>query len=241
MDGQHDAVAVVATLRDPVRARLYAFIRRQPQPVTRDAGAAAAGISRKLAAFHLDKLVAVGLLTADYPAPTGRRGPGRVPKAYTPTPAEWQVSVPPRRYPLLAEVLTAALTEIGQPARAAVGRVAADTGRQLGQRVRADRRLGRLGPERALAVTAEVLDNGGYEPHPGAGRITLRNCPFAQLATSAPDLVCTLNHDLITGLLDGLGASPPLYAALVPAQRGCCVQVRTGGPAAPPNERTDAA
>ncbi len=232
---------MLAALQDPVRGRLYEFVRRQPHPVTREQAAAAVGISRKLAAFHLDKLVTAGLLTADNAAPPRRRGPGRTPKTYTPTGGEWQLSVPPRQYPLLAEVLTAAVTEVGEPGRAAAGRAAADTGRRLGQRVRTDRRLGRLGPERALTVTTDVLEDAGYEPNRGSSTITLGNCPFAQLAARSPELVCRLNRDLIGGLLDGLGASPPLHAALLPAPPGCCVQVRATAPAAPPREHTDAA
>lgn len=238
---RQDEAAVLAALREPVRARLYSFVRRQSGPVTRDAAATAAGISAKLAAFHLDKLAAAGLLTAGYARPPGRRGPGRAPKVYSPGSAEWQISVPPRRYPLLAEVLVATLTEVGPPAQAAAGRVAADTGRRLGAQIRSERRLGRLGPERALTVTAEALDDGGYEPRRGTAGLTLGNCPFAQLAARAPELVCTLNHQLITGLLDGLGATPPLQTTLIPTEDGCCVQVHSGDPRARATERTDAA
>lgn len=239
-DGQDDPAAALTALQDPVRGRLYAFVRRQSHPVTREQAAVAVGISHKLAAFHLDKLVTVGLLTADTAAPPRRRGPGRAPKAYTFAPGEWQLSVPPRRYPMLAEILTAAVTEAGEPARAAAERVAADTGRRLGQRLRADRRLGRLGPERALTVTTEVLEDAGYEPDREASAVTLRNCPFAQLAARSPELVCRLNRDLIGGLLDGLGASPPLHATLLPAPTRCCVQVSATAPATPEGTRTDA-
>ncbi len=239
--GESDGSAIaLAVLQDPMRGRLYAFVRRQRQPVTREQAAAALGISRKLAAFHLDKLVTAGLLSAGN-AEAGRRGPGRTPKAYAPTRGEWDLSVPPRSYPLLAEVLTAALAEMGSAGQAAAGRAAADTGRRLGQQVRADRRLGRLGPERALSMTAEVLEDAGYEPDRQACAITLGNCPFAKLAARDPALVCRLNRDLIGGLLDGLGASPPLRAALLPAPSRCCVEVCTSGPASPPRQGTNAA
>lgn len=92
-DGKDAALAVIAILHDPVRAKLFRFIRRRSRPVTREEAATAAGISRKLAAFHLDKLVDAGLLTAAYPV-SARRTPGRPPKAYTAAPGEWQVSVP---------------------------------------------------------------------------------------------------------------------------------------------------
>jgi predicted ArsR family transcriptional regulator len=90
-------------------------------------------------------------------------------------------------------------------------------------------------------VTTEVLEDAGYEPDRGTWCVTLRNCPFAQLAALSPELVCRLNRDLIGGLLEGLGASPPLQATLLPAPPGCCVQVRATGPADPARGRTDAA
>lgn len=233
-------MAVIAALQDPVRARLYSFIAHQVRPVTREAAATAAGISAKLAAFHLDKLVTAGLLTAGDARPRPRR-PGRAPKVYALSAGEWEVSVPPRRYPLLADILVAALADLGEPARAAAGLAAADTGRRLGQRTRAERRLGRLGPERALTVTAEVLEDGGYEPRRQAAGLALRNCPFAQLAASAPELVCSLNDQLITGLLDGLGAQPALRTTVVRPENGCCVQIHTAASRPSGTENTDVA
>ena len=237
---QHAAVAVIAALHHPTRSKLYGFIRRERRPVTREEAAAAIGISHKLAAFHLDQLLDVGLLHAADLITPGRRGPGRAPKAYTLAPGEWQVSMPERRYKLLAEVLIRALltskpTDSGWQAAL---QAATETGRQLGEHVRTDQRLGRLGPERALTTAAETLEGYGYEPHRDAGSIVLRNCPFAQLATSAPDLICTLNHHLIAGLLSGLGVAQRLHAILVRARLGCCVQVHTGHHDTPPSERS---
>lgn len=68
-----DAMAALAVLGDESRRRLLEFVRRARRPVTREEASAAVGISRKLAAFHLDKLVASGLLEAGT-AGTGRAG-----------------------------------------------------------------------------------------------------------------------------------------------------------------------
>lgn len=146
------------------------------------------------------------------------------------------VSLPERRYALLAEMLIRAVltSEPSEPARHATMRIATETGHQLGEHVRVERRLGRLGPERALTAAAEVLEDYGYEPDCATGSIMLRNCPFARLASSAPELVCTLNQHLIAGLLTGLGAAQRLRAALIPTGVGCCVQVHTDHLATPP-------
>lgn len=239
-DPDQPAVAVIAALHDPMRAKLYDFIRSQHRPVTREEVANAIGISGKLAAFHLAKLLDVGLLDADDLVPTGRRGRGRAPKGYTPAPGEWQVSVPARRYTLLAEVLTRAVltSQPTESARETAMRVATETGRELGEHVRSERRLGRLSPERAVSIVADVLQSCGYEPDRDSNSILLRNCPFDQLAANAPELVCTLNQHMITGLLDGLGAAHRLHAALVPTQHGCCVRVTTPIPAATASRRS---
>lgn len=228
-----EPATVLGALHDPVRARLYRFVRRQDHAVTREQAAEAVGISRKLAAFHLDKLVAAGLLAAGDVAQGRRRVPGRAPKLYTPARGEWHLSVPPRRYPLLAEILVDAVRGMGEQGRSAARRAAVGAGRGIGQEALAGRRLGRLGTERALALAAEVLDEAGYEPRRGPESISLGNCPFAQLASGSPDLVCALNRDLISGLLEGLNASPPLDALLVDGGPGCCVEVCARGRARP--------
>ena len=66
----------MAALREPTRRRLYQFVERQVEAVSRDEAAAEVGISRALAAFHLDKLVELGLLRAEYRRLSGRSGPG---------------------------------------------------------------------------------------------------------------------------------------------------------------------
>ena len=115
VDPEPPAIAAVAALDDDVRRALYRYVRDAPAPVTREDAAAAVGISRKLAAFHLDKLVGVGLLRAGY-ASGGNRRVGRAPKVYEPSGQDVAVAVPARRPDLLAELLleTVLGAEIGR-------------------------------------------------------------------------------------------------------------------------------
>ena len=231
-DRSRQQLAAIALLADELRQRLYRFVAAQPGPVTREQAAAAVGISRKLAAFHLDKLVSAGLLEATAPDPASRRpGPGRAPKAYQPTAAEVAVSVPERRYDLLGEVLAQAIVADGpaSTARHTAHQLAHDRGQALGERLRAERRLGRLGPERALTVISELLAACGYAPARAPQlQLVLRNCPFRQLSRRAPELVCRLNQDFLAGLLTGLRTSR-IEAVLQPDPTRCCVLVQ--GPA----------
>ena len=231
-DRRRATIAAIGLLADELRHRLYRFVRGQHTPVTRDQAAAATGISRKLAGFHLDKLVTAGLLQTATADPASRQpGPGRAPKAYRPVSKDHTVSIPERRYELLGDVLAQAILADGPAgtARQTASRIAEDRGRALGERIRTQRRLGRLGPERALTVTGELLDACGYEPsRPAPHLLVLRNCPFQRLARTAPELVCMLNRDFLAGLLHGLHARR-VEAVLKPdtaANPGrCCVQL----------------
>ncbi|HEY9376863.1 MAG TPA: hypothetical protein VIQ02_07185, partial [Jiangellaceae bacterium] len=240
MAGSSDAprghpTATVALLAEKLRRDLYEFVRRATKPVTRDEAAAHAGISRRLAAFHLDKLVRGGLLTArsDVPADTV----GRRPKVYQPSPHEVSVSVPQRQYDLLAELLLDAVdgtgvtvTEsgaAGEVVAAAAREGAHERGRAAGAAARRSDRPGRLGPERALTLAAQVLESGGYEPaREGPRHLVLRNCPFHRLADRSRELVCSINHAFCVGVVDGLDAASAISADLDPVPGLCCVQLR---------------
>ena len=226
-DAQEHALTVLAVLGDDVRRRLYLHVRAAHRPVSREEAAAAAGISRKLAAFHLDKLVSAGLLRARYDPPPGLRRAGRTPKTYEPSPADIAVSIPPRHHDVLAGILAEAVVAgcDGEDARSAAARIAADRGRELGAGQRVLLRPGRLGAERALTLAAGLLTGCGYEPQRDpAGGLRLRNCPFHPLAARAPGLVCAINHAYLGGVLEGLGAGT--VAALLDPQPGsCCVRL----------------
>jgi predicted ArsR family transcriptional regulator len=236
------AVAAVAALGDEFRRRMYEFIRGSADPVTRDQAAAEVGISRKLAAFHLDKLVDVGLLRVEVAAPGEVRRIGRRPKVYRASDAHVDVSIPARRPDLLADLLLDALgatDEVGPEAADGapdtavaassstdrVAAVARRRGFQLGAAERARTRPGRLGSERGLTAVDAALAALGFEPRrERATELSLRNCPFQPHAAAAPQLVCTLNHALITGLLEGLEAAT-ITATLAPQPGTCCVRL----------------
>lgn len=210
-----DRWAAAAVLSDDTRRALYDYVRRQDHPVSRVEAAGAVRISNGLAAFHLDKLVEAGLLRASYQAPAGPRGRGRAPKVYEPAGDAVAVTIPQRRYELIAQILADAVDTDPADAAQAASRCAYRHGHDLGTRLRAE----------GSGDLPEVLARLGFEPQPEPqGRLLLHNCPFHALAQRHTALVCGLNHAYLTGLIAGLAAEP-VRAELVPRPGACCVEL----------------
>jgi predicted ArsR family transcriptional regulator len=225
-------LAALALLADPLRGRLYQVVRAGSRPVSRDEAAGAVGISRGLAAFHLDKLVDAGLLAARYQVPEGPAARvGRRPKLYEPSGLELDVTIPERRYDLVGTILVDAVAGAADDRPLAAATQAARAhGVALGAGVRHGRRLGRLGPERALTVALEALAELGYQPDRRDQRtVLLRNCPFRTLARRSPEVVCAVNRSLLEGMLRGLG-DQRVEAVLAPRPDACCVELRAPRP-----------
>ena len=222
-------VAGIASLGEPLRRALYRYVVAQPDAVSRDEAATGVGLPRHTAKFHLDKLVVDGLLMVEFRRPPGRAGPGagRPAKLYRRAAQEMEVSLPERRYDLAGRLLAQAVSEataVGIPVSDVVRRVARETGRTMGQEAR--RRLGPRPGQSALTDSGcAALGEVGYEPRMEGNEVVLANCPFHALAAEYTELVCTMNHELLQGMVDGLGHTG-LEARLEPAPGMCCVRLR---------------
>lgn len=228
VEGGQDPVGALALLDEPTRRGLYELVAASGEPVGRDEAAAAIGISRELAAFHLDRLVEAGLLETEYRRRSGRRGPGagRPAKLYRRSDLELSVSVPARHYDRAAAIFADGLETIGEPGTAAVTSAARARGEQAGLAAR--RRVGpRPGHHRLAGALLGLLREDGFEPvvDVEAGEIGLRSCPYRALSASHRDLTCGMNHAWAEGVLDGL-KDPGFEAVLAPAPGRCCVVFR---------------
>jgi predicted ArsR family transcriptional regulator len=219
----------LAGLGDPLRRALYRHVVERGEPVSREDAAAAVGISRPLAAYHLDKLIGDGLLEARYQRRSGRRGPGagRPAKHYVRAPVQLELSLPARDYAALAELLARAVeADPSGAAQAALNRAAASLGADLAAETTPDPGTGD-DPDPALAALWGALAARGYEPSPEPdGTIRLRNCPFDRIATHHRDLVCGANQAMLQALTDRLHGHPPVRALLDPQPGHCCVALR---------------
>ena len=212
LDAELDRLAVLA---EPVRRSLYLYVAAQRHDVGRSEAATAVGVSRSLAAFHLDRLAEEGLLEVAHRRLGERSGPGagRPSKLYRRAATTHAVSLPPRRYELAARLLAGVVEELGADlaAQAAAGRL----GRELGQEAAA----------RGDDVTA-ALAACGFEPYAAEDGIRARNCPFHELAGERPALVCGLGGALVEGVLPGLDEQG-YGVGLDPLPGECCVVLRS--------------
>lgn len=213
-------IAAVAAVHDPVRRRVYEVVRAYGRVVTRAEAADRAGISTKLAAFHLDKLVEVGLL--ELAEPVGPRRVGRRPRGYGPVPSAVQVSLPARRHLDLAGIVVdgAVAQRPGESLQESSCRAAVAAGRTFAQAAPLA-----LADADELAAVRERLSAAGYEPYDiGRDAVGVRNCPFHPLAARHPDFVCGVNAAFVSGLVDGLGCSTLEARGIEPEGR-CCAEI----------------
>jgi predicted ArsR family transcriptional regulator len=216
----------VGALADPVRRSLYGYVCSQPDSVSTDQAAAATGIARHNAKFHLDRLVNEGLLETEFRRLEGRGGPGagRPTKFFRRAARELSVTLPERHYELAGELLATAVDDSVREGTSV-----------LEELVRAAERTGLAAAEASGSADAGALDDAvtsvwralaahGYEPQHQDGTITLTNCPFHALAKTHTTLVCGMNLALIGAITERLGEGT-LAARLDPDEHRCCVVV----------------
>lgn len=222
-----DEIAGLAVLNEPARHALYFHVLQQPGEVTRDSAAAAVGIPRNTAGFHLDRLAEEGLLEVSYRRLSGRAGPGagRPSKLYRRSGRELAASVPPRSYDLAAQLLATAVDRGGGPETLrALQASARATGVAIGSAARAAAGP-RAGVRRLANAIVNALADHGYTPEVVASEIRLRNCPFHALVAEHRELVCGMNLALIEGIVEGARA-PGVRPVPLPRPGFCCVSLR---------------
>lgn len=226
--GFDDQVEGVASLAEPLRRQLYRFVVAQPGPVSREEAAVGVDVALHAAKFHLDKLVADGLLEAEYSRPPGSGGPGagRPAKRYRRAARQFSVTLPERRYELAGRLLARAVDDAereGTTVAEALDRVARLAGQEMGNEAR--QRIARRSSLAAVKRAAcSVLADQGFEPSTGKDGIELRNCPFHTLAEEHRQLVCGMNLAMMGGFVDELSPSD-LEAVLDPSPGRCCVRL----------------
>jgi predicted ArsR family transcriptional regulator len=225
MNAADDLVAV-ALLAEPVRQRLYSYLRERHEPVGREDAARHAGIAVKLAAFHLDRMAEAGLLEVEYRRLSGRVGPGagRPAKLYSVSPRSISVIIPQTRYALAASMMATALSggSSGSDGAGTLQEVATTAGESLGSDIRGQVRTNRARRE----AVQRKLEQLGYDPQlQGSGDLNLRNCIFSELSASHRELVCGMNGAFVRGLLQGAHLPSSHVEGRTAEPPSCCVRI----------------
>ncbi|MFJ3334929.1 helix-turn-helix transcriptional regulator [Streptomyces sp. NPDC086766] len=201
---------MATTQESPRRREVLDVLRAAPAPLGVAETAERIGVHPNTVRFHLDALVADGLVQRRVEEPSGR---GRPRTVYAPQPGMDRGGT--RGYRLLAQMLLSRLAAEGPGARES----ATEAGRAWGSFL-----VDPLPPferptaEGSAARLVALLDDLGFAPvaeRDGDGgpprRIRLRHCPFLELAEEYGQLVCPLHLGLMQGALVELRA--PLTAA----------------------------
>ncbi|MDX6646403.1 MAG: hypothetical protein QOK40_2130 [Miltoncostaeaceae bacterium] len=208
---ERDIQRLADALGDPTRRRVFFAVRAADAAQTKDQVADAVGIERRLAGFHLDKLVEHGFLDADFRRAAGRAGPGagRPPKRYALASTGLSVSLPERHYDLLASLLLRVLRE--GPPDSALERVGYEFGRELGLAELARREdagvqeSATADEDPTAAAVGEVvrmLSRYGFAARTdGPAAFTACSCPFEEVAFDDPGRICALDRAIWRGLL----------------------------------------
>ncbi len=198
------ALEVHKALADDTRYRLYRYVGLAGRPVS------IREMSRRLSLHpntlrpHLRRLEEAGLVSREI------RKTASVGRPQTVYSVREQEDEEGRDYRLLAEMLCGVVRTARQREQAR------DLARQWGSYLVAQggpKPGVRLPARRNLALLQEAMARAGFEPRfrrlPGSAiEVTLRDCPFRELADDHRDLVCTLHRGLVEGMLTGL--KPPL-------------------------------
>jgi predicted ArsR family transcriptional regulator len=184
-----------STARRSTRHDVLTALKAAPEPTGIAQLAEALGIHVNTVRFHLGRLVQSGQVEQVEPA---RSGPGRPASLFRAV--EGMDTDGPRRFRMLAEILTRSLA-----AGPAPGRRAVEAGRDWGRHLPGPAR--RKHPVNHLVA---VLEDVGFAPEQGRSdrtRIGLRHCPFLELAETHRSVVCPIHLGLMRGVLESVDAS----------------------------------
>lgn len=195
---------LTSVLGDPTRRAIYIAARESSEPLTVGKVAELFDIHRNLARHHLEKLTHEGYLqVGEQPAPVARRA-GRPPKHYESTPRHIEITYPTLRYDLLVELLTRIVNRLSPEQ---LSDVAEEVGREYGQEL-ADE-IGTpedAGYREAVRGVMGAMSGMGFAMNPDweGGRLLTYHCPFGEAAISYPEVVCSLDRGIISGLFEAI-------------------------------------
>lgn len=208
--GDDEFSAAIAALSsafgDPTRRSIYLYLRSHPSSTVTEI-AQSFDLHPNVVRHHLDRLVAGSHVSVE--APQRSSSVGRPAKRYSCADIDLSIEMGSRRDDLLVALLERSLELLG-PEQAE--RMAAEVGEEYGRQLAA-----RMGPtdaprsiHSAMAAIAETLTAHGFaaraETTDQRTSVISESCPFGEAASHHP-VLCAVDRGMVSGLLEGLGAT----------------------------------
>jgi predicted ArsR family transcriptional regulator len=204
-------------LADDTRFRLYRYLKQAARPVAVNEMARRLSLHPNTLRPHLRRLEEAGLVSHQVRRGTGVGRPQTQYRSVEPVGDEG------RDFRLLAEMLCGLLQSKREIERGT------GLAREWGTYMitQGGPRPGVKLPERQnLARLQDAMSRAGFDPRfRRTGRsvdVTLRDCPFRDLADDYRELVCSLHQGLVEGMLGGLKPKMTLRDFKPFAERGIC-------------------
>ena len=180
------------------RLRVLERLRGAPGGLAVTDLAAELGLHSNTVRFHLNRLVAAGLVTREV---ARRDGPGR-PRLTFAAVAEDDLPSGQRNYRLLADMLAGFLAGTSPDAAGQSEELGRTWGRYLATRPAPARQVTEA---ESLRELLRVLDDIGFSPRLAENdhepQVLLRHCPFREVADAHRDVVCSLHLGVMQGVL----------------------------------------
>jgi predicted ArsR family transcriptional regulator len=191
------------TLGDNTRYAIYLELARAPRPLTTAEIADTINLHPNTVRPHLDRMRDIGLVEVS----SGARGEiGRPQHRYSLAPDAPSLGLEPPVMPLLARMVVLLAERLGAGADDSFA-----TGSAEGER----RSIPYADAPSSLEALVSDLDRLGFDPVVSAAAgasdqadeaaVAFANCPFGELASEHPRLVCSLHHGLIAGFVAAMG------------------------------------
>lgn len=188
------------TLGDNTRYAIYLELARSHRPLTTAEIADTIGLHPNTVRPHLDRMRDVGLVAVK----AGGRGEiGRPQHRYSLAADAPSLGLEPPVMPLLAGMVLSLAQRLGADPNDAFA-----VGRAEGER----RSMPFRQAPSSLEAFVSDLDDLGFDPivcdpddSTDTAVVAFATCPFGELASEHPDLVCSLHHGMIDGFIDAMG------------------------------------
>jgi predicted ArsR family transcriptional regulator len=222
MASSDDELSLHKALADGRRARITAELRGAADGLDVQELAARLGLHPNTIRWHLGILADAGVVssrTAERSAPGRPRILFSLRRDAEPAGSD--------DYRLLATILTTTLA-----ARDDGSGEAAAAGHAWGRYLVATPPPGtRVSDEQATGRVVELLAEQGFAPRVEDGAVCMYRCPFGELATMHPQIVCALHRGLLDGALEELGtALETTELEIFPTPDRCVARIgRRGG------------